>query len=788
MSVRTSLALTPVEQARLASVRDLVAAGPEGVGGLLAMLDDPSWPVRREVVAALALLGDASAGKLCEALRTERASEARISATVDALVQTGADVLELLVPLARDADPAIVADVAQVLGRRGQTRGIPLLITLARHADDNVAVAAIEGLGRIGGPDAVDSLIGAVQSGNFFRVFPAMDVLGRSGDPRAIAPLAKLLENPMYLLEAARALGKTAQAAAVAPLAELLAHPAEGTLRVASLALAELHARHRERYGSDEAPAAILRKSAAASSVVPRLARSLTGASPEEQEAAAVVLGVVGGYHAAAALSSLLDIEGPAARSAARALERLGSDSDVHISEALRDGDSQRRQVLLPTVTRASIAEAVAACLQDPDATVRAAACEALARTGAVAFVAQVFPLLADASARVVQSAIAAIQSLGSSETKALALTAAQHSAPAVRRSALRILGYFGFAEALPVFVAALGDSDARIGDAALSGLAYLEQPRALDVLLECARSPLESMRRGSLRALGQVPRKDVRVYDCVVAAFGDLDPWVRYYACQAAGRLALNDATLAVAVLLDDEAGQVRVAAVEALSHLDNPAALDALCKVASGTEPDLQRAALIGLGMARRGKGLEHVLAATQSENAATRLVAVSALAESKAPESVAVLGALARDADENVRSAALGFLGAEPSSEATALLLDLRGSSATADRIEALLATPSEGRVLGLTSRLGTADTETANFLCSLLARVRTPEATLALLQTLGQGGATARKAAAVAVASLRTPVALAAVRQAAAHDPDAAVREICSILASPRAHEP
>jgi len=783
MNARASLALTPAEQERLARVQRLGQTGRAGVEGLLAFLNDPSWAVRRAVVAALAEQGEASVRPLCDLLRTQRDDEARISAAVDALVQTAADLLGEVALLARDADPAVAADAAQILGRRRNPQAVPILTALVTHRDDNVAVAAIEALGRIGGPSAVETLVGAVQSGNFFRVFPAIDVLGRSGDPRAIGPLAELLRHPMYLLEAARALGKTAQAAAVVPLATLLSHPSEGTRRVATLALAELHTRHRERYGSDEAPAAVLRKTGVGAAAVPRLVLSLSNAAPEEREATAVILGVIGGPDAAAALSGLLEpADAPAALAAAAALERLGRDSDLHIGEALRDGGSLRRRVLLPIIHRASVAAEVAACLTDADAVVRTLACEALARTAAAEWVPALFPLLADPSARVVQAAIAAIQSLGSAETQQLALRAARSLDPAVRRSALRILGYFGYAEALPIFIEAVDDADPRVSELALAGLAYLDVPRALEVLLAAAESPLERTRRASLRALGLVPRKDPRVAARLLAAFADPDGWVRYYACQAAGKLALSDATPAIVKLLEDEAGQVRVAAVEALSQMQNEPALAALCRLAEGQEPDLCRAALIGLGMAKRLEGTSRLLAALQSKDPATRLVAISALAESGAPERVGALARVAQDADENVRAAALGFLSTEADPDATRILLDLLPGARDPSRIATLLARASEGRVRGLRARLASADEEEANLCCSLLARLRTPEATLALLETLSQGALIARKAAAVALASLRTPEAQAALRHAAGHDPDARVRQICSILLS------
>src|SRR5690606_13341610 len=137
-------------------------------------------------VAALASLGDVAVGPLCDLLRMSRDDEARLAATVDALVASIGHVEDAVRPLADDANPAVVADAAQILGRRRSSAEVPTLVRLLGHADDNVAVAAIEALGRIGGRAAIDSLIGAASSGNFFRVFPAIDVLGRSGDPRAV--------------------------------------------------------------------------------------------------------------------------------------------------------------------------------------------------------------------------------------------------------------------------------------------------------------------------------------------------------------------------------------------------------------------------------------------------------------------------------------------------------------------------------------------------------------------------------------------------------------------------
>ena len=774
-------ALTEAEQQRVALVARLAHAGAPTLAELVAMLADPSWTVRREVVAALGRLGKPAAKPLCDLLRNERTNETRLAAAVDALVANADDIVEEISALASHPNPAVAADCAQILGRRRSHAAVALLASLVTHENDNVAVAAIEALGRVGGPRAVQTLLTAAQSGNFFRVFPAIDVLGRSGDPRAIPPLSALLRDPTYMLEAARALGKLGEPAAVPPLAALLSHPSESAARVAAVSLRELNARHAERYGESQAPEEALRNAAPEEPAIRRLVRGLGGADPTEQLAIAFVLGIVGGHAAAGGLRGLLDVPGPVSEIAAAALKRMGPESDAHLRDAVREGTSSRRLVLLPIIARAGAADELVECLRDEDPTVRALACDALARVGATNSVPALFPLLEDANPRVVQAAIGAIQSLGNAHTKPLALAAAKHASQSVRKSALRILAYFGYPEALPLFLeAAKDDEDPRTRDAGLMGLAFLDDPRALEALLAASRAPLEPARSSAMRALGQCSRRDARIAAYLLAGLRDVAPWVRYYAAQALGRLGIDSATEAVARLLDDPAGQVRVAAVEALSHFPNETALTALRVAAEGSDADVQRAALIGLGIAKRPEGIAIILRATQSPDPATRLVAVSAVADSASPHALPALTTAAHDADENVRAAAAGFLAANPSPEATAVLVDLLRDESLRDRVFPLLAVPNEGRVAGIMAALTAADEDLAPYLTSALVRLRSREATAALLDAMRLPWVPARKAAASALASLRAPEAFEALRQAAESDDDPQVRQISAVL--------
>jgi HEAT repeat protein len=781
MNERTTVAMTPAEQSRVAAVSELARGGPGRIPDLIAMLDDPSWAVRRHVIAALAGAGDAAVEHLCEVVRARREHEARIAAAVDALAASIGDPREGLGRLARDRTAAVRADAAQVLGRRRDPGAVALLSELAQDPDDNVAVSAVEGLGRVGGRAAIEALLGAARSQSFFRVFPAIDVLGRTDDPRAIPALAGLLQEPLYAFEAARALGRSGEATAVAPLGSLLSSPTAALVRTAAVALVELHGRAAERYGTAHAVEDALRKVACGEPPRQRLARALQEAHRDEQKAIAFVLGIVGGDIAIAALEGLLDAADGVGEAAALALRRLGPGSEAAIRLALREGNAARRRAVLPAVTRASSAPEVMLCLADPDPEVRSLAADALARVGATHAVAALFPLLSDRNPRVVQTVTGAIQALGTSETKPLALAAAASPDPAVKRSALRILAYFGYGEALPHFLEAIRSPDVRLREVALAGLPFLDDARAHEALITAARDESVVSRRAATRAIGHTPSSNPRLIGILLGAIDDADAWVRYYAAQALGRLGAEAASRRLTELLRDPAGQVRVAAVEALSHFRNEVALQALREAATSDDPDLRRAALIGLGITGRPDALPALLDALRSPDAATRLVAVSALSGAAGgSEIVPALARAARDPDEAVRSAAIGFLSAAPGASAAAELVELARDMPERERAISALAVQAEGRVPALGAALDRAEEEVAPLLASALARMATPLATEALLQALESDSVVARKAAATALRALGGAPALEAIRRAAKRDPDPAVRQICAIL--------
>jgi HEAT repeat protein len=763
---------------QLERVERLAGAGEAAIPELLAGLTEPSWVVRRAVIAALARAGDAAVEPLAALLTTRRDDETRIAAVMDALAASTGDATGALEALAGADDPAIVADAVLVLGRRPDPP-IAVLARLTAHPNDNVAVAAIEALGRTGSRAAVEPLVAAVRTGSFFRRFPAIDVLGRTGDPRAVPPLAALVSEPPYEREAIRALGRTGERSAVAPLTSVLATRSHSYARLAALSLVALHDRHEQQFGGTAPIDAAIRAASAGDAAVRRLTELLAGADTNEAVAICRLLGVIGGASAAPVLTRLLDAAPEVAAAAADALPRLGVDPAAGLVEAIRESGSAQRRALLPLVTNATGAAAVIACLHDPDADVRVLACEVVARLGTTAALGDLFPLLVDPSPAVAVAALAAVQAVGGADAERLAIEAARAGAPAMRRAALRVLAYFGSKAAVDLFVGALDDPDPRVVETAVQGLPLLDDPRATDALLAAARSEAAGVRGAAMRAMAQC-NSDLQVAPPLLVGLHDPDPWVRYYACQSLGRLGCEAATRRITERLEDEAGQVRVAAVEALSHLRGDVALEALQKAAGAADADVRRAAIVGLGITGRPEALPILLAGARSPDAATRLVAVSSLAGFEGREALASLTAAAADPEETVRLAAIGYLAGREGVEAAQVLVDLLSTTTAVDRVQAALSMHVRGRIEGIVLALERADDELAPRLTSALARMRRRAATGALVSALHSANVCARKAAAATLAAVGTTQAVSALERASTEDPDPEVRTICSLL--------
>jgi HEAT repeat protein len=768
--------LSSDDQRALETAQGLAEQGADGVPGLLALFAHRSWTVRRGVVSALAQSDRPSLELLTRALVDDRKHEPTIAGIVDALSAASSDASALVSELLQDANPAVLCDAIQILGRRREHDSVPRLAELTQHVDDNVALAAVEALGRIGGTKAVDQLIALAEGTNFFRVFPAIEGLGRSRDVRALPTLQKLLKQPIYAAEAARAMGRSGSISAVAPLMKILDGAPESLLRIVALSLSAIHDALVQNVGTTSAVRRVVRE-CAGDSLRERVTRALGAADSVEGIALGRLLVWLADEESVADFIPLLNGTDEVAALAVEGLSELSALADPRVLNELASGSSQVRARLLPALMGIAAADAaVVACLDDEQASVRALACHALARGSSIGAVPRLFELLLDSDLGVVHAAVSAIQSLGSEETQRLALSAARSPNLAERRAALRIVMYFGYPEGFDLSLEALGSNDERLREIALSGLPALDDPRVTSLLIEAAGHGSARTRSAALRALGHVAATP-ETAQVLRTALDDPDAWVRYYACQSLGRLRIDAALPLLVAKLQDPAGQVQTAAVEALAAIPGPAATEALSIAAASANLDVRRAAVVGIGERKDGALRGLLLNALMSADSALRMVALSSLARLEDPEAELERVALG-DRDAVVQRAAIELLANRATEAATQALIHVLERDSSSKEAVTALGQNIEARVSYVLAQLERADDALARVLLMALSRAEPRVYRAALDTAFASPNARTRAATARVFSLLADDAAKASLARAATLDADPEVRRICA----------
>jgi HEAT repeat protein len=467
-----------------ADVRWAAAAALERIGdaaavpGLLAALRDANAGVRRAAAEMLGQIGDATAVPgLLHALgdADERVREAAAAA----LGQIGAPAVPGLLAALRDADADVRWAAAEALGEIGDAAVVPGLLAALRDADWRVRWAAARALGLIGAL-AVPGLLAALGDANADVREAATEALGEIGDAAAVPGLLAALgdTNADVREAAAAALGKIGDAAAVPGL-------------LAALRDADADVR--------EAAAWALRKIGDAAAV-PGLLAALRDADADVREAAAWALGEIGDAAAVPGLLAALgDVEARVRRAAAEALEQIGDAAVPGLLAALGDADERVREAAAAALGQigAPAVPGLLAALRDADWNARRAAAEALGQIKDATSVPKLLEVL-DGSEVISRYALAKVRERVSEllyrMIERVAVEDRDHYDPE------KTLVQIG-ALAVPGLLAALGDADERVRQAAAWALGQIGAP-AVPGLLAALRDADWRVRQAAAWAL----------------------------------------------------------------------------------------------------------------------------------------------------------------------------------------------------------------------------------------------------------------------------------------------
>ena len=557
---------------------------------ILAGLEDPQPAVREKAIALAARhLSPEALGKF---VGDDENAVLRNSA-LSALERQGPFAVPHLMLLSRGANLEVAMFAVQILSRIKDPSTVQALLPLLEHGDSNIAQAAVEALGALKARDAVPGLLRLLHA-DLWLQFAAVAALGEIGDDRAVTELLDAIPNDMLSEPAVEALGKIASPDSLPRLLALLADHdrlplRDFVLRAVAVVLEDhtvppsVFTRFRRKLDEEKLEAGLcdymgglLAEPAPAQRELARASASLALSAQLDKLFPAIVL------------RALLD-DAEEARWTGALCRRHERTLRSSLLDLLRHEDPRvRRAALIATHGEVPL---LLPLLRDPDALVRAAACQALGRSRDVAAIPALIERLGSGGP---EEAAAAVEALGNMPGPSLTALAPFLDSPD------RVLQALGVLEAAksPLFedkvVDLLSSPSAPVRRAAMRVLVNLDGVDFEEQLVGKLEDHDESVRIEAVELI--VRNGSTRAVPALIGLLF-VGNELRYHVIRALGRLRAVQAAPSLEALFAQAAGHERLEIVAALIRIAAPGVLPFLKARLAEQDPEVRRVAADGI-----------------------------------------------------------------------------------------------------------------------------------------------------------------------------------------------
>jgi HEAT repeat protein len=559
---------------------------------LVRELDDAGWRLRQRVVEEVAhrAAPDAIAALLIS-VRDNHLNLGLLNSALTVLRSSNVDIHSALIEFLTGPDADLRMQASLALGEQKDVRAIPYLLDALSDANPNVVYHAIEALGKLRAQESIDALLGIAESKDFFLAFPALEALGAIGNSIVAPRLLPLLQDEMLREPAVLALARVGDEFTVEAFVRIL-NERDAPTEMIARALAILYDRYETLYGEGAYIAGLCGRSIRPLGVQ-NLIGALAKADQENLRPLVLLLGCLDSPAAARVVTRHLGH--PELRNEIlAALVRHGSAVTELLMEQLDSEDLEVRWSAVTALGRIKDRRATPALakLLGEDEELTIPLIGSLTSIGDPSAIDALFGLLGTPDAAVRKATVGALNALGPPEMVDRVIRLLSDPNPGVREAGVRISGYFGYRQCMETLFSLCRDADENVRRAAVEHLPFLDSDRTPKLLSEALREDLPAVRAAAAAAMAHL--KPSEAVPDLIRALNDEDPWVRYFAARSLDRHGASEAASALHRLAqEDKFQQVRIAAFEALSNIDEALAAPLARFFGSSVNPDFRRAA---------------------------------------------------------------------------------------------------------------------------------------------------------------------------------------------------
>jgi HEAT repeat protein len=279
------------------------------------------------------------------------------------------------------------------------------------------------------------------------------------------------------------------------------------------------------------------------------------------------------------------------------ALVRHGSATVNLLISQLRAEDLEVRRAAVVALGRIGDASATTALVNKlADKSLAIEVANALGELGDPRAVDGLLKLIGNRDASIRQAAVAALNSIIPSSMSQRIIPLLHDLDPNVRESAVKIAGYFGYAETAGALVELSGDPNERVRCAAIEHLPFVEDERAFEVLANSLKAEAPNVRAAAARALGNLDGQHVVAQ--LIAGLVDEDVWVRYFSARSLGRYRDERSVDALERVIEkDGFNHVRIAALDSLGQIGGQRVAAIVARLVDDNDPEVAHAARVAL-----------------------------------------------------------------------------------------------------------------------------------------------------------------------------------------------